>query len=188
MTEDFLRESAIRRLNWGCGPDPASGWINSDRRKDDPRVEICCDIREGLPLEDESIDYISSMHALNEVPYPELIVVLRELLRILKVGGVLRLGLPDLDKGIKAYLRGDRDYFLIPDEDMKSLGGKFILQMIWYGYSKTLFTYDFIEEILAKAGFTRVNQCNYRETRSRYLEITELDNREQETLFVEATK
>ena len=156
--------------------------------KQGPGVDIACDIRRGLPLESESIDYAVSIHALPEVPYPDLVPVLVELHRVLKPGGVLRLGLPDLEKGIQAYLRGDRDYFLIPDEDARSIGGKLVVQMIWYGYSRTLFTPDFIEEFLHKAGFSKVTHCQYRKTSSRFPEIVELDNREPESLFVEATK
>ncbi len=87
-----------------------------------------------------------------------------------------------------AYERGDRDYFLVPDEDVKSLGAKLIVQLIWYGYSRTLFTAEFIEEMLYKAGFARVDHCEYQRTQSQFPEITELDNREKESLFVEATK
>jgi len=39
------------RLNWGCGPEPIPGWINSDRL-DARGVDLCCDIRDGLPLAD----------------------------------------------------------------------------------------------------------------------------------------
>jgi predicted SAM-dependent methyltransferase len=122
------------------------------------------------------------------VPYPDLVPVLQELHRVLKPKGVLRLSLPDLDKGIQAYLRNDQDYFLIPDEEIKSIGGKLIVQSIWYGYSHTLFTYDFIREILAKAGFIDISRCCYKQTNSPYPDIVELDNREQESLFVEAVK
>jgi hypothetical protein len=98
------------------------------------------------------------------------------------------LSLPDLEKGIQAYLKNDRDYFLIPDDEVRSLGGKLIVQLIWYGYSRTLFTYDFIEELLFKASFRHVHHCRYKETKSQYLEIVELDNRPRESLFVEAIK
>jgi len=178
---------AIRRLHWGCGSNPVPGWINSDQ-KDLPGVDVVCDIRDGLPLESDSIDYAVSIHALPEVPYPDLIPVLQELRRVLRPNGVLRLALPDLDKGIQAYLRDDRDYFLIPDEEFESIGGKFIVQLLWYGYSRTLFTHDFVEELLLKAGFGRVSRCPYKETSSAHPEIVELDNREQESLFVEAIK
>jgi predicted SAM-dependent methyltransferase len=115
-------------------------------------------------------------------------MALRELRRVLKPGGVLRLGLPDLDRGIKAYLENDRDYFLVPDEDAKSLGAKLVTQLIWYGYSRTLFTHEFIEEMLLKAGFSRVERCAYRQTSGPHPEIVDLDNREPESLYVEAYK
>jgi predicted SAM-dependent methyltransferase len=108
--------------------------------------------------------------------------------RVLKPGGVLRLVLPDLDKGIAAYQRRDAEYFKIPDEDARSLGAKFVTQMVWYGYSRSLFTYEFIEEQLQKAGFSRVANCGFKRTMSPYPEIVELDNRERESLFVEAVK
>jgi SAM-dependent methyltransferase len=178
---------AIKRLNWGCGEHPAAGWINSDQ-KVSPGIDVSCDIRRGMPLVSDSFDYVVSIHALVEIPYPDLIPVLRELRRVLKADGVLRLSLPDLEKGIQAYLRGERNYFLIPDDEVRSLGGKLIVQLIWYGYSRTLFTSDFIEELLFKAGFRHVHHCRYKETRSSYPGILELDNRERESLFVEAIK
>ncbi len=105
---------AVRRLNWGCGGHTLPGWINSDN-KEAPEIDLSCDIRSGLPLDADSIDYAASIHALPEVPYTELVPVLRELRRVIKPGGVLRLSLPDLLKGVDAYRRGDRDYFLVPD-------------------------------------------------------------------------
>ncbi len=179
--------SQVRRLNWGCDRHTRPGWINSDL-KEGPGIDLSCDIRQGLPLDTDSIDYAVSIHALPEVPYAEIIPVLQELRRVLKPGGVLRLALPDVLKGVRAYERGDRDYFLVPDEDAKSLGAKLVTQLMWYGYIRTLFTSDFIEEWLLKAGFVRVEHCAYRETRSEHAEIVDLDNREAESLFVEAVK
>jgi SAM-dependent methyltransferase len=185
-TETKSDKSAVRRLNWGCGSWAEPGWINSEQ-KEGPGI-LTCDIRDGLPLESDSIDYAVSIHALPEVPYTGLVPVLQELRRVLKPGGVLRLALPDLEKGFQAYQRGDRDYFLIPDEDMQSLGGKLVLQLIWYGYSRTLFTHDFIEEILQKADFRSITRCQFKQTASEHPDIVALDNRENESLFVEATK
>ena len=33
------------------------------------------------------------------------------------------------------------------------IGAKFVTQMLWYGWSRTLFTHDFVEELLRQAGF-----------------------------------
>ncbi len=177
----------IRRLNWGCGEDPPAGWINSDLN-DRPGVDIVCDIRDGLPVEDDWFDYVVSMHALPMIPYPELVPVLGELRRALRPGGVLRLGLPDVERGIQAFLRGDRDYFLVPDDEVRSLGGKFVVHMLWYGWSVTMFTRDFIEELLVKAGFRQIAHCRYQESSFGLPGIVDLDNREAESLFVEAKK
>ena len=185
--QSTIQQIAVRRLNWGCNTDTPSGWINSDM-KEGPGIDISCDIRQGLPIEPDSLDYAVSIHALPEVPYTDLVPVLTELRRVLKPGGVLRLALPDLDKAIRAYQNNDRDYFLVPDEDARGIGGKFITQMIWYGYSRTLFTFDFIAELLEKAGFARVSRCEFRQTHGPHPGIVELDNRPTESLFVEATK
>ena len=142
-----------RRLNWGCGDSAVSGWVNSDRRPA-AGVDVVCDIvRDGLPLDTNGFDYAVSVHALQEIPMDELVPVLQEFRRVLKFGGVLRLVLPDLEKGIRAYQRGDRDYFLVPDEDYQSLGGKFIAHLLWFGHSRVVFTFDFVEELLLKAGY-----------------------------------
>jgi hypothetical protein len=107
---------------------------------------------------------------------------------VLRDGGVLRLGLPDLDRGFRAYVEGDRDYFLVPDADARSLGGKLVTQLLWYGHTRSLFTVDFIEELLRRAGFDEVVHCGFKETKSPFPEIVELDDRERESMFVEAVK
>jgi predicted SAM-dependent methyltransferase len=147
-----------------------------------------CDIRRGLPAPDDSFDYAVSIHALEQVPYLDAVPVLRELRRVLRPDGVLRLGLPDLDRAVRAYVAGEREYFLVPDDEVRALGGKLSVQMTWYGSSRLLLTYDFVEELLLKAGFRSVRRCEFGETASPYPDIVELDNRRRESFFAEAVK
>jgi SAM-dependent methyltransferase len=197
VIETFV-ERQVHRLNWGCDQTVQPGWINSDI-KQGSHIDITCDIRLGLPLESNSIDYAVSVHALQEIAYDDVVPVLRELHRVLKPDGVLRLVLPDIDKAIEAYSHGADAFYIapagvgpgpscagIPDVDMRSLGGKFILQLIWYGYTRTLFNHDFVEELLYRAGFGRVEHVAFGFTSSLFREITELDSRENESLLVEA--
>jgi predicted SAM-dependent methyltransferase len=177
----------VNRLNWGCGAHIAPGWINSDV-KDESGVDLVCDIREELPLATGSVDYAVSIHSLPELAYTEIVPVLEELRRVLKPGATLRLALPDLRRGIDAYLAADEDYFKVDRDEVHSRGGRFVVHMLWYGYSRTLFTVDFALELLEKAGFVELSECSFGVSASGITEIVELDNRKDESLFVEGRK
>ena len=177
-----------KRLHWGCGPITPYGWVNSDIWAF-PGVDVVADVLEGLPFADNTFDLIVSIHVLPEIPYRDLDAALQELFRILKPGGTLRLSLPDMEKAVTAWQNRDIDYFfLIGDDKIRSLSGKMIVQLLWYGQSRCLFTFEFMEEMLVRNGFINPEPCNFRETKSRHLVITDLDDRELESFFVEASK
>jgi predicted SAM-dependent methyltransferase len=175
------------RLNLGCGPRPAPGWLNADRQPAEG-IDLCGDIRDGLALADDAVDCIAAIHFLQDLPWDAIGGALREMRRVLKPGGVLRIAVPDLDRAIDAYRRGDAGYFFVPDADARAVGAKLVTQIIWYGSVRTPFTFDFAREWLADAGFRDVARCAYRETLHGDAAIVALDNRERESLFVEARK
>ena len=177
-----------KKLHWGCGPITPYGWVNSDIQHY-PGVDVVADVLHGLPFADNEFDIIVAIHVLPEIPYRDMDATLRELYRVLKPGGTLRLSLPDLEKAVLAWRNRDIDYFfLIPDEQIKTLTGKMIVQLLWYGQSRCLFTREFMAEMLSRNGFTGIADCTYRETRSDRPGIVELDDREIESFFIEASK
>jgi ubiquinone/menaquinone biosynthesis C-methylase UbiE len=161
------RLAPLKRLNWGCGPHPARGWLNSDVLAADG-VQIVCDIRDGLPLADGSMDCAVAMHALQDLAWRDIPRALAELHRVLAPDAPLRIGVPDLDRAIDAYRRNDVTYFHVPDEHARDCGAKLVTQIIWYGSVLTPFTFGYAREVLQDAGFR--------------------DNRPRETLFVEARR
>ena len=174
------------RLHWGCGRVTPEGWINLDMHPG-PGVDLCCDVvRDGLPLESDSLLYISSQHALQQLKVVDLLPTLRELLRVLRPGGVLRLCLPDLDKAIEAYREGKQEDFWPWDWD--HLSGNFISYVIDYNYTRTPLTYEFVRELLHRAGFVDVRRVAHGQTASPHREIVELDSRPDESFFLEAVK
>jgi SAM-dependent methyltransferase len=177
-----------RRLHWGCGTIIAQGWINTDVQKM-PGVDLVSEVRAGLPFPDGSIDCIASQHVLQELPIRELVPGLQELRRVLRPGGVLRMGLPDLERALEAYARRDDTYFhLIPDKSARVLSGKLVCLLLWNGHSRTPLTYEWAEELMLRAGFGEVVRCQYGVTRSPFPELATLDRRPRESFFVEARK
>lgn len=176
---------AVRRLQLGCGPQPTPGWINADWTAA-PGVDLVGDIREGLALESGSVDHAVAIHFLQDLFWPDIAGVLKEIRRVLKPGGVLRLALPDMERAIAAWQRGDAAYFYVPDQHAHSISAKLITQLIWYGSVHTPFNFEFARELLEHAGFSDVRRCAFRESASGIHGITALDNRERESFFVEA--
>lgn len=174
-----------RRLNLGCGPNPAPGWINADWTAAEG-VDLVGDLRQGLALPDASIDHAVAMHLLQDLFWPDIPPLLREIRRVLRPGGVLRLGLPDMERAIAAWQRGDAAYFYVPDEHARSIGAKLVTQLIWYGSVHTPFNFEFACELLHDAGFQDARRCAFGQSASGIPGLTELDNRERESLFVEA--
>lgn len=74
------------RLNLGCGSSPRNGWINMDSRAL-PGVDIVRDVLRGLPFADNSVDEIYSENFLEHIPQTEVIWVMNEMHRVLKMDG-----------------------------------------------------------------------------------------------------
>ena len=94
--------STGRRVNVGCGPRPTPGWINLDVSYA-PGVSFW-DCRHGLPFADNAVAAIYSEHVFEHLdPEAEAKHFLRECLRCLQPGGVLRIVVPDAGAYLKAY-------------------------------------------------------------------------------------
>lgn len=186
MTVD-ASPSRPARLHCGCGPHAAAGWLNADVRPL-PGVDLVGDIRDGLPLADASMDCAVAIHVLQDLPWGDIPGALAEVRRVLKPGAPLRLGLPDLDRAVDAYRRGDAGFFQVPDADAPSIGAKLVTQLVWYGTARTPFTFDFARDMLVRAGYVGIARCAFHETTTAIDDIVSLDDRERESLFVEARR
>lgn len=178
---------STHRVNLGCGPHAARGWVNVDRI-DAPGVDVVSDLRDRIALAEQSVDCVVAMHVLQDLAWQELPHALAEILRILRPGGWLRAGVPDLDRAIDAYRRDDAAWFYVPDRDARAPGAKLVTQIIWYGSVRTPCTFDFVREQLELAGFAHVARATFGRTGSPYPELASLDNRERESLYVEAIR
>ena len=93
------------------------------------------------------------------------------------------MGLPDFDVFVAAYQRGDRDFFMVYDWD--TIDGNFFTHLLWYNITQTPMTKRFMEELMRKAGFSRVEHVSFKRTSSEWPQIVELDGRESESFYIE---
>jgi len=132
----------------------------------------------GIPLPDNSVDYLYSSHMLEHLFREDAERLLGEAFRVLKRGGRIRICVPDLEYAISLYQQGEKE---------QALGFFFMTSKAGY-LGRHLYMYDFelIESLLKKAGFTQVDRCAYQD--GQVPDIALLDNRPEQTLFVEASK
>lgn len=172
------------RLNWGCGPVIADGWVGSDR--DNHGQEHIGDIRDGLPWADGTFDYCVSHHALQMLPWPALAPALAELRRVTAPGGWLRISVPDLLAAVYAYEIGDPDHFQVNDAHEKTVDGKLCLYLSQAGSTRSVFTGPWLEALCQRAGWVGAHRSGFAVTASPFDEITALDTRPAESIFIEA--
>lgn len=92
-------------VNLGCGPVfiDSSDWLNLDFSPFSYAVRQA-NLLGRLPLADESSSLVYSSHFLEHVPRTLVAGFLRECLRVLQPGGVVRLVVPDLENMAREYL------------------------------------------------------------------------------------
>lgn len=200
------------RLNLGCGLAVAKGWINIDgslnamvaswpefvhkilyrfsgSNRYYTEAEYCRllsghdflhhDLAYGIPFADNTVDFVYSSHFLEHLFSKDALLLLKESYRVLKPGGTVRTCVPDLQYAVSLYTSGKkekmlRDYFFV--EDLESSMAR----------HKYMYDFELLEAALKDAGFGRITRLEFRKGSTPDLEV--LDNRPDETLFVEARK
>lgn len=91
------------RVNIGCGSVFHPDWVNLDIVPVHPSVRRW-DARGPLPFEAGTVDAVYSSHVLEHLTPDDARLLLRDIKRVLKPGGVVRLVLPDLEEQARTYL------------------------------------------------------------------------------------
>jgi SAM-dependent methyltransferase len=90
-------------LNLGCGGRFHPDWINMDVSPSDPRV-IPVDLTRGIPLPDASCAVVYHAAVLEHFRPADALALLRDCRRVLAPGGIIRIGVPDLEVLCRLYL------------------------------------------------------------------------------------
>lgn len=192
--ERKFRDKGIRRLNLASGSQKVPGYFGIDLvRGSDLRLDL---ETQDLPFPAASIDTVVCMSAINYFTRQRAAQLVREMHRVLRAGGICRIGVQDMRSLAERYLRGDIEFFFqkLPDGrdrfEGPTIGDKFAAW--FYGYAigahPCRYFYDFeaLAHLVREAGFSVVERKAYRE--SRIPEVDRLDNRADQMFFLEAVK
>ena len=112
-----------------------------------------------LNFEDNSVDLIYASHVIEYFDRDEIINILFEWKRVLKIGGVLRLAVPSFyDMACLYIMHGyGLDRFLGPLYGKMEMGDKDI-------YHKTVYDYESLKNILKIVGLNNIRRYDWRKT------------------------
>jgi predicted SAM-dependent methyltransferase len=134
-------------------------------------------VEHGMPFADETVDFVYSSHLLEHLFQEDAEAFTRECHRVLKTGGVLRICVPDLEHAVALYTRGQKE---------KALEYFFVKRDGYFDTHKFMYDHELLASLLKRVGFSRTEKRAYRVGATPDLET--LDNRPEETLYVEAVK
>ena len=181
------------KLHLGCGTVYKDGWINIDNNSDNniQKLDINWDLRKPLPFPDNSVDFIYNEHFLEHLTVEEGQKSLKDFYRVLKIGGVMRIAMPDLERTVAAY--SDMNWKENSKEAFEKFGLTFIqtraerinIGFRWWGH-QWLYDWEELERRLKEAGCEQIKRCTIFE--SDHEELKNLESRKESILVVEVTK
>lgn len=175
------------KLHWGCGSRKLNGWINVDGWAS-TATDYVLDLRQRLPLQDESVAYIFTEHVLEHFHFEEGQEILQDFFRVLQPGGVVRIVVPDLELCCKAFLKGDKEWFGIVDAPAYSAGFGFN-SIFYHHFHKYIHDFETLASLLQQAGFRHVVRSQFQESQYPDLRVdTDLVSRKLVSLYVDAQK
>jgi predicted SAM-dependent methyltransferase len=184
-----IRSRDCLRLNLGCFYTGREGWINIDAVPS-PSVDFIGDLRKPLILKSGSVECIFCEHVFEHLhPEEHAGNFLKECLRVLQPGGVLRIIVPDAEKYCDAYLKKDWAYAASLRDPGKFKTLMELLNDVFRQDGQHLYAYDeeTLRLFLTQVGFTEITKNEFFETRFEGLAL-EQSWRKNESLHMEGIK
>jgi predicted SAM-dependent methyltransferase len=175
------------KVHLGCGPIHLDGWVNIDINKA-VKPDVRVDLRFGFPAPASSVAFIFSEHVFEHFSLEDGSQLFADCSVALKPGGVMRIAMPDLRYIVNRYLGDWRDQAWLDEPGYEVIDTAARMLNFALRSWEHLYIYD-IEDLtlrLNQAGFTAVAPREW--GKSRYPELTGLEQRPDSLLIVEATK
>ncbi len=203
------------KLNLGCGSKFVDGWINVDyslgarfskipffrafnrkirlfRMDWDKRIKIH-DLRRTFPFDTESVDVVYTSHTLEHFSKQDGEGFLRECHRVLKLGGIIRVVVPDLVAIVSNYTSGKTSADLFLDElcvvcDTSQMGPlkRFFADQIAFPH-KCMYDTQTMLARLSEIGFQAESRAVF-ESEIDDIKVIESEERTKDTVIVEGKR
>jgi predicted SAM-dependent methyltransferase len=149
------------KLNLGCYNRKMSGFVNVDI-VEEFEPDIIDDVKLLNKFENESADLIYASHLLEHFYRRETLAVLQRWYDVLKVGGVLRISVPDFEQIVRYYLM---------TKDLEQVHGLLhAAQVNEYDIHFTSFDFNYLSKCLKSVGFKDIRRYNYQDTEHWYID------------------
>jgi predicted SAM-dependent methyltransferase len=163
------------KLHLGCGSDLRDGWVNIDlpplsgyQKRTTRTLFIAYDLRRGLPMPDNSCDFIYSSHFWEHLDNDDGVRLMQDCYRCLRPGGIFRIVLPDFAKAFAAYLRGDEHYFHLIEPEALHVSPETVTLVDYihysvyqYGEHRRIYDEEKLSKLLGWIGYQTVHLSEF---------------------------
>jgi len=150
-------KSDLKKIHLGPGKkNYIEGWINIDANMFSGKCDMWLDLRFPLPFKESSINHCYSHHMIEHLP--DIKKHLLDIFKILKPGGVYRIGGPNGDSAIKKFMENDNEWFNTNLDNRQSIGGKLESFIFCRQEHLTILTFSYLEELLSEIGFMKIKK------------------------------
>ena len=176
VIEAYLRSNPVAKVQVGCGSNLLANWFNTDLVAG-PGVTFVNAVK-PLPFPASALNYVFTEHMFEHISYVAGQKFLREVYRVLKPGGIVRVSTPELAFLMRLYSDSQSDLIrryceyvaetFLPEPRVRTRCA--VVNNFFYNWGHC-FIYDFetLEHTLTAAGFVDVRRFKPKQSDDPYL-------------------